>query len=47
VASVEVDVKKDLCNVGYDPERVTVEQMREAIRQQGFEGEVRDPANGS
>jgi hypothetical protein len=36
---VDVDLKKDLCHISYHPERVTLEQMVETIRTQGFQGE--------
>jgi hypothetical protein len=35
-----VDLKKDLFHIGYDPARVTTDQMLETIRKQGFQGEI-------
>jgi copper chaperone CopZ len=40
VIAVEVDAKKDLCHVTYDPEQVGPEQLLEAVRGTGFEGQM-------
>jgi hypothetical protein len=37
---VEVDAKKDLCHVAFDPARVSYAQLLDAIKGTGFDGEV-------
>jgi hypothetical protein len=44
---LEVDLKKDQFRITYDPERVTPERMLEAVRKQGFRGEIVKDASGS
>jgi len=40
---VDVDLKKDLCHIRYHEERVTLEQMLETVRTQGFQCELVEP----
>ncbi len=35
-----MDLKKDQFRITYDPERVTPQRMLEAVRKQGFQGQV-------
>jgi len=44
---LEVDLKKDSFHITYDPERVDAERMLEAVRVQGFQGEVVNDASRS
>jgi hypothetical protein len=37
---VDVDLKKDLLHVRYDPSRVTPEQMLQTIDKLGYEGKI-------
>ena len=37
---MEVDLKKDLFHISYDPERLTTDRMLETIRKQGFQSEI-------
>ena len=40
IQTVEVDLEKDLCILTYDPKLVTIQQMQDSIRTQGFQSEI-------
>jgi hypothetical protein len=44
---LEVDLKKDLFHISYDPERVTTDRMLETICKRGFQGEIVKDASAS
>ena len=40
IVKLEVDLKKDQFSILYNPERISAEQMLEAVRKQGYRGRV-------
>ena len=45
VAKVEASYEKGHAVVTYDPDKVTVEQIKDAIKKLGYEAELKEPSN--